>query len=96
MLYLKLLPIIFFPVLFWIIPHPEGVAAPTWHMVGIYLAMLCGLVLRPFTDAVIMLIILGFASLVLAPVHYSLDLAARWYGLLSALLLFAKRLSLPG
>ena len=56
MLYLKLLPIIFFPVLFWIIPHPEGVAAPTWHMVGIYLAMLCGLVLRPFTDAVIMLI----------------------------------------
>ena len=67
MLYLKLLPIIFFPVLFWIIPHPEGVAAPTWHMVGIYLAMLCGLVLRPFTDAVIMLIILGFASLVLDP-----------------------------
>ena len=59
MLYLKLLPIIFFPVLFWIIPHPEGVSAPTWHMVGIYLAMLCGLVLRPFTDAVIMLIILG-------------------------------------
>lgn len=67
MLYLKLLPIIFFPVLFWIIPHPEGVSAPTWHMVGIYLAMLCGLVLRPFTDAVIMLIILGFASLVLDP-----------------------------
>ena len=67
MLYLKLLPIIFFPILFWVIPHPEGVSAQTWEMVGIYLAMLCGLVLRPFTDAVIMLIILGFASLVIEP-----------------------------
>jgi di/tricarboxylate transporter len=95
MLYLKLLPIIFFPVLFWIIPHPEGVSAPTWHMVGIYLAMLCGLVLRPFTDAVIMLIILGFASLVLDPAPCLPVLAALWSGLLSAPLLFAKRLLLP-
>jgi len=67
MLYLKLLPIIAFPVLFWIIPHPESITAETWHLVGIYLAMLCGLVLRPFTDAVIMLIILGIASLFMAP-----------------------------
>lgn len=67
MLYLKLLPIILFPILFWIIPHPEGLSAQTWHIVGIYLAMLCALVLRPFTDAVIMLIILGFASLVINP-----------------------------
>lgn len=67
MLYLKLLPILFFPVLFWMIPPPESLSAQTWHLVGIYLAMLCGLVLRPFTDAVIMLIILGFASLFIAP-----------------------------
>ncbi|GKX55083.1 membrane protein [Leminorella grimontii] len=67
MFYLKLLPIILFPVLFWVIPNPEGVSAQTWHMVGIYLAMLCGLVLRPFTDAVIMLIILGIASVFISP-----------------------------
>ena len=95
MLYLKLLPIIFFPVLFWIIPHPEGVAAPTWHMVGIYLAMLCGLVLRPFTDAVIMLIILGFASLVLDPAPLFAGFGSPMVWLLSAPLLFAKRLLLP-
>ena len=63
-----------------------------WHLSGHAL----WLGLRPFTDAVIMLIILGFAPLWYStPVHYSLDLAARWYGLLSALLLFAKHLSLP-
>ena len=67
MLYLKLLPTLFFPVLFWMIPPPESLSPQTWHLVGIYLAMLCGLVLRPFTDAVIMLIILGFASLFIAP-----------------------------
>lgn len=40
MFYLKLFPIVFFPVLFWIIPNPEEISATTWHMVGIYLAML--------------------------------------------------------
>ena len=67
MFYLKLFPIVFFPVLFWIIPNPEEISATTWHMVGIYLAMLCGLVFRPFTDAIIMLIILGIASIFIDP-----------------------------
>ncbi|CAG9297056.1 DASS family sodium-coupled anion symporter [Celerinatantimonas diazotrophica] len=64
---LKLVPIILFPIIFWFTPHPAALTAQTWAIVGIYLAMLCGLVLRPYTDAVIMLIILGFASLFISP-----------------------------
>ncbi|WP_068717066.1 DASS family sodium-coupled anion symporter [Vibrio tritonius] len=59
----KLLPVVIIAGLFWVIPNPEALQVSTWHMVGIYLAMLYGLVFRPYTDSVMMLIIAGFASL---------------------------------
>lgn len=60
---LNLLPVAFIAAIFWVIPSPGELNVNTWHMVGIYLAMLYGLVFRPYTDSVMMLIIAGFASL---------------------------------
>lgn len=63
MKFVNLLPVAFIAAIFWVIPNPEALKIDTWHMVGIYLAMLYGLVFRPYTDSVMMLIIAGFASL---------------------------------
>lgn len=50
--------------------NPAGAAkfaANTWHMFGIYAAILCGLILKPFAEPIIVMIILAVASLFMDP-----------------------------
>lgn len=63
------------PLFFWFWPHPAGLSVETWRLVGVYLALLSGLVFRPYTDAVIVLIILGVGSLFYGP-----DILLKGYG----------------
>ncbi|ABD88273.1 DASS family sodium-coupled anion symporter [Rhodopseudomonas palustris] len=65
--YWPMLLVVGCPLFFWVSPHPVGLSVETWRMVGVYLALLSGIVFRPFTDAVIVLIILGFGSLFYGP-----------------------------
>lgn len=58
----KLLPVVLFPVLVWVTPTPQGLDAETWHMFGLCLSLLCGLILKPFSEPVISLIVLGVGS----------------------------------
>lgn len=50
-------------VAFWNIPTPEGLKPETWHLVSLYLGLLAGLVLKPFAEPIITLIILGIMAL---------------------------------
>lgn len=47
----------------WIMPAPQGLETETWHIVALYLGLLLGLVIKPFTEPVITLIIIGFAAM---------------------------------
>lgn len=47
----------------WNSPIPTGLEAETWHIVALYLGLLMGLVLRPFSEPVVALIIVGIASM---------------------------------
>lgn len=47
----------------WNSPIPTGLEAETWHIVALYLGLLMGLVLRPFSEPVVTLIIVGIASM---------------------------------
>lgn len=63
---LKMIPVVTIPLLTWILPTPEGLTAETWHLFGLCMALLFGLILKPFSEPVISLIILGIGSLVVA------------------------------
>lgn len=65
--YWSMLLIVGLPIMFWVLPAPQGLKTETWHLVGMYLAMLAGLVFRPFVDAAIILIIIGFGTLFYGP-----------------------------
>lgn len=60
---LKLLPVILIPLVLWIIPAPAGLKVETWHVVALYIALLLGLVIKPFSEPVITLIIIGILSM---------------------------------
>ena len=47
----------------WNIPAPEGLEVQTWHIVALYLGLLIGLVLKPFPEPVITLIIVGIVAM---------------------------------
>jgi len=47
----------------WNISAPEGLETSTWHIVAVYLGLLFGLVLRPFSEPVVTLIIIGIMSM---------------------------------
>lgn len=59
---MKLIPVVLFPVLVWVTPTPQGLDVETWHMFGLCLSLLCGLILKPFSEPVISLIVLGVGS----------------------------------
>ena len=61
--YLKLLVIALIPFAIKLIPIPEGLTPEAWTMLGIYLAAIVGIILRPFSEPVIMLSIIGIAGL---------------------------------
>lgn len=58
----KMIPVILFPVLAWVIPTPAGLETETWHLFGICMSLLCGLIFKPFSEPVISLIIIGIGS----------------------------------
>lgn len=60
---LKLLPVVLIPLLFWFIPTPKGLKPETWHIVALYIALLLGLIIKPFSEPVITLIIIGILSM---------------------------------
>ena len=60
---LKLLLIFIVIVGIWNVPTPEGLATETWHIVALYLGLLCGLVIKPFPEPIITLIIIGIAAM---------------------------------
>ena len=59
---LKMLPVILFPVMTWMTKAPTGLETETWHMFGLCLSLLCGLILKPFSEPVISLIIIGIGA----------------------------------
>jgi DASS family divalent anion:Na+ symporter len=59
----RLLLVGMIPVLIWNIPAPTGLETKTWHIVAIYLGLLAGLVIKPFSEPVITLIIIGVAAM---------------------------------
>ena len=50
-------------VVLWNTPAPDGLETKTWHMVSLYLGLLLGLVIRPYAEPVITLIIIGFMAM---------------------------------
>lgn len=64
----KLLAIALIPVLIYFIPAPAGLDETTWTMLGIYLSAIVGIILRPFPEPVMMIIVIGVAGLLLADV----------------------------
>ena len=39
----KMIPVVLFPLLTWLISAPAGLETETWHMFGLCLSLLCGL-----------------------------------------------------
>lgn len=64
---LKLLAVLLVPVLVWNLPAPAGLDVKTWHIVAIYLGLLAGLVIKPFSEPVITLIIVGLGAMFISP-----------------------------
>ena len=58
----KMIPVVLFPLLTWLISAPAGLETETWHMFGLCLSLLCGLILEPFSEPVISLIVLGLGA----------------------------------
>lgn len=65
---IKLLVIALIPALMYVIPVPTGLDPATWTMLGIYLAAIVSIILRPFPEPVMMLIVIGLAGLLLVDI----------------------------
>ena len=51
----KLAILVAIPVLFFLIPTPEGLSLIAWRLLGIYIATIVGLVIKPYGEPVILL-----------------------------------------
>ena len=51
----KLVILVAIPVLFFLIPAPEGLSLIAWRLLGIYIATIVGLVIKPYGEPVILL-----------------------------------------
>ena len=61
--FLKLVLIAAVTIAIWNIPAPAGLEVETWHIVALYLGLLLGLVIKPFSEPIITLIIVGIAAM---------------------------------
>ena len=61
--FLKLFLIAAVTIAIWNIPAPAGLEVETWHIVALYLGLLLGLVIKPFSEPIITLIIVGIAAM---------------------------------
>lgn len=64
---LKLLPVVLIPLALWMVPTPSGLKTQTWHVVALYIALLIGIVVKPFSEPIITLIIIGIMSMFIDP-----------------------------
>jgi DASS family divalent anion:Na+ symporter len=60
---LSLAVVALIPIIMWNIPAPSGLETETWHIVALYLGLLAGLILKPYNEPIITLIIVGFAAM---------------------------------
>lgn len=49
-------------VAFWFIPVPNGLTESTWHVLGLYLGTVLGVILRPFPEPVILMTSIAILS----------------------------------
>ena len=49
-------------VAFWFIPVPNGLTESTWHVLGLYLGTVLGVILRPFPEPVILMTSMAILS----------------------------------
>ena len=92
----KMIPVVLFPLLTWLISAPAGLETETWHMFGLCLSLLCGLILKPFSEPVISLIVLGLgACFVEKPAFCTADMLPREFGFCLQCFLPAGRLRKP-
>lgn len=61
----KLLTLIAIPLVLWFVPPPTGLTAGAWHIFAIYLSAIVGLVLKPYSEPVIIVAALGASSIFL-------------------------------
>lgn len=50
------------PLAIWFIPAPEGLSVEGWRLLGFYLAAILGLVLRPFSEPLVLISAVAFAG----------------------------------
>lgn len=62
---LKLVAFIAIPLIMAIIPPPGGLSKYAWQLFGLYLGAIAGLVLRPFSAPVVLLIMIGASTVFL-------------------------------
>ncbi|EOH97474.1 DASS family sodium-coupled anion symporter [Enterococcus pallens] len=55
----KLVIVFLVPVIIWLIETPAGLETETWRMFGICLSVLLGLILKPLSEPIISLVIIG-------------------------------------
>lgn len=58
---MKFLLVAAIPIIIWSLPAPQGLKKQTWDIVALYLGLLAGLVIKPFKEPIITLIIVGVA-----------------------------------
>ncbi|ETP73075.1 anion transporter [Lachnospiraceae bacterium JC7] len=63
---LKMIPIVLVPVLTFLCAAPEGLETEIWHLFGLTISLLLGLILKPFSEPVISLIVVGVGSFFVA------------------------------
>lgn len=51
----KVLVILAIPAIIWFLPAPAGLSLPAWHIFSIYIGAILGLILRPFSEPVVIL-----------------------------------------
>lgn len=62
---IKLAIVAIIPLLLCMMPTPAGLETNTWHIVALYIALLLGLIIKPFSEPIITLIIIGISSVFL-------------------------------
>jgi len=61
----RTIPMLLIPLGIWFITPPEGLTLGAWRLFGFYLAAIAGLILKPFSEALVLLSALGAAGLFL-------------------------------
>lgn len=61
----KLAILVAIPLVMWFIPAPEGLPLVAWHLLGIYIAAIVGLVLKPYGEPVILLAAIAISGAII-------------------------------